>query len=129
MTFASLSNSRALDMITKKTQHRVIQWMRTRPSAEAAVVMACWLAFGIRHGAGETPQDPADFESCLLLLGAVPELRSYLRRMAKLSPAWKVLVQQWPDIEATFIKECGQYRCPKTAAMIRAAGASLAEAI
>jgi hypothetical protein len=120
MKFASLSSHRALDMI---------QWMRTRPSAEAAVVMACWLAFGIRHGAGETPQDPADFESCLLLLGAVPELRGYLRRMAKLSPAWKVLVQRWPDIEATFIKECGQYRCPKTAAMIRAAGASLAEAI
>jgi hypothetical protein len=116
-------------MITKKTQHRVIQWMRTRPSAEEAVVMACWLAFGIRHGASETLQDPADFESCLLLLGAVPELRGYLRRMAKLSPAWKAWVQKWPDIEATFINECGQYRCPKTAAMIRAAGASLAKAI
>ena len=65
----------APDMITKKNHHRVIKRMRTRPSAEAAVVMACWLVFGIRHGADGTLQDPAEFGSCLLLLGAVPELR------------------------------------------------------
>ena len=113
MAFASLSSSQAPDMITKKNHHRVIKRMRIRPSAEAAVVMACWLVFGIRHGANETLQDPADFGSCLLLLGAVPELRGYFRRMAKLTPAWKTLIRQWTGIESTFIKQWGSTNARK----------------
>lgn len=106
-------------MITKKTQHQVIEWLASGSAGEAAKVIALWLAFGIKHRAAPTPLDPAEFETCLQLLQAVPELRPCLKRMAKLSAAWKVMVCEWDAIEAKFHEEAGRPRCPITAAMIR----------
>ena len=127
--FASLSSSQALDMITKKTQHKVVEWLAGGDALEAETVIALWLAFGIKHGAARTPQDLDEFSCCVELLDAVPELRGHMRRMTKLSPAWKLMVREWGAIEAKYREEVAIPRCPKTAAMIRAAGASLAEAI
>lgn len=59
------------------------------------------------------PSDPADFYRCIKFLEAVPEARSYMSEVAKLSPQWKSLVKRWDEIENCFIDEVG-YDCCKS---------------
>lgn len=115
-------------MITKRTQHKVIEWLAAGSASEPAKVIALWLAFGIKHRAVLTPAHPDEFEGCLQLLAAVPELREYLFRMAKLSAAWKALIPQWSAIETKFREEAKLPRYQVTAAMLREAEAAIPSA-
>jgi hypothetical protein len=115
-------------VITKKTQHKVIEWLAAGSASEPAKVIALWLAFGIKHRAVLTPARPEEFEGCLQLLGAVPELREYHFRLAKLSAAWKVLIAEWSAIEAKFREEAELPRYQVTAAMLREAEAAVPSA-
>jgi len=78
-----------------------------------------WLLFG-EHGASSEaiftkltgmpfnnshPSDPSDFRRCMLLLKQVPELKSHLNEMAKVSPAWDALVEHWDEIASLLKKE------------------------
>jgi len=53
------------------------------------------------------PSDPADFNRCLRLLNAVPELRERIPHMANVSAYWAAVAKHWDDIEATFLGEVG----------------------
>ncbi|WP_216628381.1 hypothetical protein [Pseudoalteromonas caenipelagi] len=53
------------------------------------------------------PSDPADFNRCLRLLNAVPELRERIPNMASVSAYWAAIAEHWDDIEATFLGEVG----------------------
>jgi hypothetical protein len=109
----------APNMITKTTQHRVAIWLNGRCVSNPALTVALWLSFGIKHSDVAAPRNPAEFQECVDLLAAVPQLRSHMKRMAKLSGAWKVMVEGWAAIEAKLLEEAGLPRCPVAAAMIR----------
>lgn len=60
-----------------------------------------------RDGWLDHPHDPADFDRCLKLLRAVPELRERLPHMASLSRGWAALVAHWDEIERSHLDEVG----------------------
>ena len=61
----------------------------------------------LRDGYQSHPHDPDDFDRCLKLLHAVPELRLKLPLMARASPAWAALVEHWDEIERSHLDEVG----------------------
>jgi hypothetical protein len=88
--------------------------------------MASWLAFGLRRRHPSHPLDVSDFDRCLLLLAAVPELRSILPRMCDLSPEWTQIVGAWAAIEHAHGEEIGHERVKgntarRTLALLRSA--------
>ncbi len=58
------------------------------------------------------PHDPDDFRRCYLLLEAVPQWKSRLDELRKLSPIWSKLVDHWPRmtelIEQAMKSESGE---------------------
>jgi hypothetical protein len=50
------------------------------------------------------PCDPADFGRCHRLLLLVPEWRKDLAKVAEIFPAWKPLVDNWPELERLYMK-------------------------
>jgi len=56
---------------------------------------------------GSHPYDPSDFNRCLLLLDAVPEIRRHMDKVAEISDAWARLVERWDEVEQCFIDEVG----------------------
>lgn len=70
------------------------------------------------------PLDPDDFNRCLLLLKAAPEVRNAFPEIANLSPVWLGLILNWDAIEGQFLEEAGLDWCkaisaPKTYKMIQ----------
>lgn len=63
------------------------------------------------------PCDPADFNRCLLLIEAVPEIRRrHLEKVAAISEAWGRLVARWNEVEQSFLNEAGRnWSCGKAA--------------
>ena len=60
---------------------------------------------------GSYPLDPDDLNRCLKLLAAVPEIRNHQNKIAELSDTWRKLINKWPKLEATFLKEVGLDWC------------------
>lgn len=56
------------------------------------------------------PCDPADLRRCRLLLEACPELIPKFPTMAKSSPVWKSLVENWLALCALMDAECPNWR-------------------
>lgn len=54
---------------------------------------------------GEHPHDPSDLHRCVLFLQAVPEARERLGELSAISPTWKVLIENWADLEKTLLHE------------------------
>jgi hypothetical protein len=114
-------------MITKALQKRVLDWLAAGRSIQCTRAIVYWLLFGIKYGPDNHPTNAAEFQSCLELLDHIPELRGYLFRMAKLSPTWKRLMDEWESIEQTFRHEISSVgyavigAAPKANAMIREA--------
>ena len=84
---------------------KVLAWFgtgRTGASSEAMALAVCGVPGDDAH-----PYDPDDFNRCLLFLGAVPEARNHMDRIAALSPTWRRIVSQWGEIEACFLGEVG----------------------
>ncbi len=54
------------------------------------------------------PHDPADFNRCLELVKAAPEVREAFPKIAALSPAWKTIIDHWDELKAIFIEEVGE---------------------
>ena len=51
------------------------------------------------------PRDPSDFKRCIDLLIAVPEFKDRLDEMKEVSPIWKVLVDNWGELEQLLLEE------------------------
>ena len=51
------------------------------------------------------PHDSSDFGLCVLLLEAVPEWRSKMWTMERVSKAWAVLAPEWRKLEALYKQE------------------------
>lgn len=66
-----------------------------------------------RPGKMYAPSDPADFERCLKLLIAVPELKSQMHEMIDVSPRWKQIIMHWDELEQLYFEEYETGLCPK----------------
>lgn len=88
-------------------QQKTLDWLAHGETGISSKTMAFWLAFDIKMKDGCHPLDPADFDRCLRLLDAVPELRPHLANMAKVSPQWARLVKHWADVEQCHLDEVG----------------------
>jgi len=53
------------------------------------------------------PHDPDDFNRCLMLLVAVPEIRGHMDKVAAVSDKWAKLVERWAEVEQCFLDEAG----------------------
>lgn len=106
-------------------QRKTLRWLADGETGESSETMAYWLAFNVKRGRGVShPLDPADFNRCLKLLDAAPELRHELPRMMELGPVWSALVLRWTEIEICFLDEAGldwkkATRAPNTYALMR----------
>lgn len=80
------------------TEHRIREWLRTGNVGASSRAMA-HLFLGIT-GERHHPHDTHDFERCLGLLRAAPELRDRLHELAALSEYWRALVPRWDALEA-----------------------------
>ena len=53
------------------------------------------------------PCDPADLNRCIKLVDAVPEIKTKFPEIAKLSPQWKEVINNWEKLREMFISEVG----------------------
>lgn len=88
-------------------QQKTIDWLANGETGISSKTMAFWLAFDVKMSDASHPLDPTDFDRCLRLLDAVPEMRPHLPRMAKVSPQWARLVKHWDEVERCHLKEVG----------------------
>lgn len=88
-------------------KEKILDWMVTGETGISSKTIACHLAGLPRPQFSCHPLDPADFNRCLLLLKAVPELRPLLPRMSELSEVWASLVERWDEVEHSFVNEVG----------------------
>jgi hypothetical protein len=106
--------------MTTSAQQKTLEWLAGRGTGLSSETMAYYLAFDVIKERGRShPHDPSDFNRCLKLLHAVPEMRVHLHKMANLSPYWAALVARWDDVERSFLDEVGFDWCkagiaPKT---------------
>lgn len=98
-------------MATKSTKvtndiiKKALKWFATGCVGSSSKFMATYLTIG--EGDKSYPHDPDDFNRCLLLLNAVPELRSHIHKLKKVSPQWEQLVDNWDALESCFLNEAG----------------------
>ena len=78
------------------------------------------------------PHDPSDLQRCISLLNSAPELRDHLYVMKKVSKEWKVLIEHWTELEASYELETGGnkfQKASKTYALMQDLFKSLKESI
>lgn len=84
---------------------KILKWFATGRVGASSKTMACAV---IGSQSDESyPLDPADFNRCLLLLEAVPEVREHFDKIAKVSDTWKTLIDNWKKLEKMFLDEVG----------------------
>jgi len=93
---------------------KILRWFGSGKVGASSKAMAL-AAVGIPND-GSHPHDPADFNRCLLLLDAVPEIRSRMDFVSDISETWAVLVSRWDEIETCFLDEAGLDWCKKKTA-------------
>lgn len=93
--------------VSAESQRAIVEWLATTRTGVSSETIAFWVGFGIRRSFASHPYDPDDFDRCLQLLDAVPELRSQLLVMRGISDAWARLVNRWNEVETMHLAEVG----------------------
>jgi hypothetical protein len=101
----------------------ILNWFGNGRVGSSSKAMALAIA-GVPCEDKSHPNDPSDFNRCLLFLQAVPEARNYLGKVAELSPYWKAIIDNFSEIEKSLIEEVGPNwtkddRAPKTYELMR----------
>lgn len=96
---------------------KILNWIGTGEVGASSTAMAL-AAVGAKND-GRYPFDPDDFNRCLLLLEAVPEIRQNMDKVAAINAFWSRLIEHWDELEKCFIDEVGLgwtkgKRAPKT---------------
>lgn len=107
----------------------VLNWFangQTGLSSKAMAFAAVGIEYSHRYSA-DHPSDPADFNRCLLLLEAIPEVRNHFDKVAELSNIWRALVARWDEVEKCFLDEVGRdwskaRSAPKTYKLMKSIG-------
>lgn len=84
---------------------KVLAWMGSGRVGESSKAMA--LAVVGAPNNGSHPSDPADFNRCLLLLEAVPDIRKHMGKVSEINETWRKIVSRWDELEKCFIDEVG----------------------
>jgi hypothetical protein len=84
---------------------KILGWFATGRVGASSRAMAC-AAADLPHDKSH-PCDPGDFNRCLLLLEAVPEIRNQMDKIAAISDTWRKLVARWDEVEQCFLDEAG----------------------
>lgn len=82
---------------------KILEWFATGRVGASSKAMACAVA-GMPNDKSH-PHDPDDLNRCLMFLKAVPEARQHFDKVAALNEYWKVLIDNFADIESSFIVE------------------------
>ena len=77
---------------------KVLKWIFEGNTGLSSMCMAAHLTG--HHHLNNHPMEPADFDRCVGLLEAVPELRPLLPKMAERGKIWADLVQNWGRLGA-----------------------------
>ncbi|MDZ4341323.1 MAG: hypothetical protein U1E51_02665 [Candidatus Binatia bacterium] len=84
---------------------KILKWFGQGQVGASSRAMAL-AAVGMPND-GSHPYDPDDFNRCLLLLEAVPEIRQHMDRVAAINKTWAKLVDRWGEVEQCFLDEVG----------------------
>jgi hypothetical protein len=88
---------------------KVLKWALTGKVGASSRCMAAHLTGN--ECDGSYPHDGADFQRCVGLLDACPELRPLLPKMMEVNAYWRALVPEWGNIEALHSSSGGmQYK-------------------
>ena len=60
------------------------------------------------------PSDPSDLLRCIKLLECIPEFKPRLVEMSGVSDRWKVIVDNWDELESILLEEVPTGKAPKT---------------
>lgn len=86
-------------------ERKILNWFGTGEVGASSRAMAL-AALGLPNDKSH-PCDPSDFNRCLLLLKAVPEICNHMDRVAAISTIWANLVAKWSEVEQCFLAEAG----------------------
>lgn len=87
---------------------KVLRWTLTGSVGLSSRCMAAHLTGNKCDGS--YPHDGGDFQRCVDLLNACPELRPLLPKMAEVNSYWLALIPEWERIEALSGKSGMQYK-------------------
>ena len=89
-------------------EKKIIEWLVNGDTGISSELMAA-TACGIdrKKWGPRTPSDPSDFNRCLKLLKAVPEVKNHMPEIANLSETWAALIERWDEVEKCFLEEVG----------------------
>lgn len=94
----SLSLSRRL-----KAASEIGQWLGSGHSGLSSTLMAS-VALGAKNiDRSNYPHDRGDFGRCYNLLQIAPTVRDYFDDIAKVSPQWSALIENWAELESIFL--------------------------
>jgi hypothetical protein len=91
--------------ISQDAAHRLTQWMFSDDTGVSSETMAA-VAMGVKKKdsfGNSPPWDSYDFGRCHRLLQAVPEVREVFPEIAKLSPVFAALIEQWDELSAIYV--------------------------
>lgn len=96
---------KTLDTTDSDQLKRVTDWLLTENTGMSSKAMlSCALG---KPSTRDWPHDPADFNRCLLLLVAVPEVRASFPEIRLFGPQWERLIDHWDEVERCFLNEVG----------------------
>lgn len=107
-------------------ERKILKWMASEHTGISSKAMA-FCAVGIKNYHFSTePSDPSDFERCLGLVKAVPEVKKKFPKIMKMSDKWERFLTSWDYIETLFLDEIKNQGCmwsaPKTYRAMKAIG-------
>lgn len=73
------------------------------------------------------PRDSSDFNRCLELTKAVPEIKQCFELLSCVSPSWRIIVENWTLLEETLSNEMKENprSAPKTYSLMKALFSSI----
>lgn len=87
---------------SESLNEKVLKWLFVGSVGASSKAMAC-AAVGLRvQGGGHYPLDADDFSRCAAFLHDVPEARQHFAMIADMNPVWKVMIENWEELEGLF---------------------------
>lgn len=95
--------------LSAEEKHQVIDWLINGRVGQSSKSMAA-MALGVKDDVVREPGDPDDLSRCIMLLDWAPGVRKVFHEIAKLSPYWRELIDDWGRIEMSYRKEYPNHR-------------------
>lgn len=83
---------------SKSEQEKMMFWLTKGERGISSEVMFETISGHNLGGRKSPPSDPDDFKRCYLLLETIPEWKTKLNELRKISPTWNNLVDNWDKL-------------------------------